>query len=124
MFSANDFIDSLEDKTIFSIENDADGNKMIHFLGYGYYSEDISERPYRMVEYCGFIVPIEWVLEDGFYNYESEHEDEHKQYIEDCDYTTMVDRYLHYDAGNAPMVISHKELSTETPLGVYIMRDA
>ena len=104
-----------EENTIFAKEGDD-----IHYLAYGYYSEDDSETPFRFLEYTWFIVPVEDVETRGFDAVESEDSDQFKQYIEDCTEETMIARYQHYDAGNHPKWIEKSKINRYLPDGCYI----
>lgn len=111
-----------EDKTIVGIEMEY-GKKVVHFYGYGYYSEgcDGDEAPYRFLQYCGFTAPIEDVLKAGVSEYESDNQDQFKQYINDCTEAKCIDFYEHFDAGRMPQLLKKEDLNIDTPLGVYIL---
>lgn len=108
------------DKTIFSVFLDADGNKLIHFWGYGYYMGDgyntENSKPYRFLEYTFFIAPLSDVLKEGFSNYESEYSDQFKQYITDCNEKELIDCYKNYGLD----IKEIDELTTNTECGCYI----
>lgn len=104
------------DKTIFSIFLDVNGNKLIHFWGYGYYTGSPDDKPYRFIEYTFFIAPLFDVLKEGFSNYESEYSDQFKQYITDCDEKELIDYYKNYGLD----IKEINELTTNTECGCYI----
>ena len=106
------------DRTIFSVFLDENGDKMVHFLGYGYYTGEPDNKPYRFIEYAFFIAPLSNVLKEGFSEYEGEHSDQFKQYITDCDEKELVSFYEHYDSGKKPKEINELMLNTEC--GCYI----
>lgn len=109
------------EKTIISI-SDENGERMIKFLGYGYFSEG-SEPPqcFRLLEYCFFEAPLNEVLAVGTAEYESEHSDRYKQYITDCTEEELQSFISHYDNGNAPVPLPASELNAFTPNGTYIL---
>lgn len=57
----------------------------------------------------------------GVNRYESEYSDGIKQYIEDCTKKTMVERYMHYDAGECPLPIPVSKLDMNVPDGTYVL---
>lgn len=103
------------EKTIFAKE----GND-IHYLAYGYCSEDGSDRPYRFLEYTGFYAPIEDIETLGFQAVESEDGALYKQYIEDVTEAEMISRYQHYDAGQHPKWVKFADINRHLPDGCYI----
>jgi hypothetical protein len=107
-----------EDKTIFEIETNEKGEKIIHFLGYGYLSPvDESNTPYRFLEYNSHFKLLSDVLKIGFH--ECEMQETYKgTYIGDCSYDDMVYEYEHYVNGNMPKVCNF--LSETIEDGVYI----
>jgi hypothetical protein len=53
------------EKTIVSIET-IDGEKVCHFLGYGFICGDNPTAPAaQLVEYCGLYLPLAFVIEKG-----------------------------------------------------------
>ena len=109
---------------VFTIFIDYDGEKKVHFYGYGYYADDSSKTPYRFLEYIGFIYPLKDVLYMGFVEFEGEYQDSVKQFMTDCTEEEMIDIYNHYDEGNMPTKIWIDEITPHTPCGCYIlMRD-
>lgn len=115
-------INNFEGKTIIGIEEE-NGKKIVHFYGYGYYSEGAQDEktPYRFVEYTFFYAPLEEVVEVGVSNYESEYSDQIKQYIMDCTRLGCEKIYETYDNGNPPILLNKEKLSIDTPKGVYIL---
>ncbi len=111
-----------EEKTIVGIEMEG-GKKVVHFYGYGYYSDgcDEDEKPYRFLEYCWFTAPIEEVLKAGVSEYESDNQDRFKQYITDCTEAECKKMYETYDNGRMPMAIDKEDLNADTPNGIYIL---
>lgn len=108
------------EKTVFGIETD-NGEKIVHFYGYGYHSDDGTDTPYRFLEYTFCYVPLKKVLEMGFEEAESQYGPEVKQYIADCTRDEMESIYEHYDNGNKPTELKKEDLNMDTPLGVYIL---
>lgn len=101
------------------------GEKRILYCGFGYYSHlDDKEKPYRMLEYCGFEVPlvdaVNFERASGM-KYEWEFSGDFTQYIEDCSYEEMINWYDHYFNGEAPKEIPGGCLSIDTPCGCYYM---
>jgi len=109
------------EKTVVGIEPGENGEKDVHFFGYGYCAEDGTDTPYRFVEYTWFIVPLKEVLKTGFASYEGDNSDQYKQYITDCTEESMYDIYMHYDNGSQPVVIKEEDISENTPFGCYIV---
>jgi hypothetical protein len=98
--------------------------RVAHFMAYGYDSDLLrcGEEDHRFLEYTFFIVPLEDALDWGdISDYEAEHSDDYKQYIEDCTAAIMVDRYLCYDNGKTPLPIRKEELDINVPDGMYIL---
>ena len=108
------------EKTIVGIETDEEGKK-IHYYGYGYFSDDSSEKTHRFLEYTWFIAPLEEVLKTGIAEYESENQDQFKQYITDCTEDECESFYEHYDNGKMPKLILAADVDMNTPDGVYIL---
>lgn len=109
-----------EEDTIFSIETDDWGDRIVHYLGFGYYGGggDEDGKDHRFVEYTFCYVPLKEVLSKGFSAAEGEYAPEVKQYITDCTEEEMMDIYLHYDNGNCPTPIT--EITTDLPDGCYV----
>jgi len=119
----NDFgIGTVLDRTIIGIEQ-CNGRKIIHYYAFGWLADGSANTPYRFAEYTGFIEDLEKVLEFGISNFESEYQEEIKQYVEDCTEEQCADFYAHYDNGNPPKFISEKDVSMSTPYEVYVLTD-
>jgi len=116
---------SVEEKLIISIEENEFHEKEVHFLGYGYESvDDVSDDCFRFLEYSGFIVPIDTVLENGgVVKYEIEELQYQKEYVTDCSKEKCVEIYQLYDNGATPKFIDDTEITRDTPCGVYIVND-
>ena len=115
-------IGNVLDRTIIGIEQ-CNGRKIIHYYAFGWLADGSANTPYRFAEYTGFIVDLEKGLEYGISNFESEYQEEIKQYVEDCTEEQCADFYAHYDNGNPPKFISEKDVSMTTAYGVYILTD-
>lgn len=102
-----------EDRTLISIE-DVNGIKYIHFLGYGYFAGEMSDKPYRWVEYTGLISPISEVIKVGATRWEAENGPKTKQYIEDLTESE-------FDTMCGYPVIAPKEITEEIPCGLYYL---
>lgn len=101
------------DKTLISIEM-IDGVKYIHFLGYGYFCGEPSDKPYRWVDYTFLMCPIEEAIKYGVSKWESDYQDSVKQYIQDLsesDYNTLEEHE----------VISVEDIAEGTPCGLYYL---
>lgn len=110
------------ENTIIGIE-DWDGEKSIHYYAYSYCADDGAPDSYRLVEYTFFIETLAKVLQYGIKQYESDYQEEVKQYIEDCTEGELIRLYEHYDKGEAPVHIWISEITMETPYGMYILED-
>lgn len=108
---------------VIGIELNDRKQKIVHYYGYGYQTDDIGinkdgvYRPYRFVEYTWAYFPLEQVIEKGLPD-----EDVlclYKQYITDCTENELIDTYEHYDNGNMPVLL--ESLSMDTPVGCYIL---
>lgn len=106
------------EKTIISVET-IDGEKMCHFMGYGYLSDIVPSA--QLVEYCGFYLPLSFVVERGMAHCESEYGPEVKQYITDLMEEELIEVYNTYDNGNAPVPMDESAMSMAMPEGVYII---
>ena len=110
------------EKTIICIEKEDDGEKVVHFMGYGYYGEVETEKPYRFLEYTFFFGKLKNVLNyGGIRNYEGEYQDRYKQYITDCTYEEMNEIYEQYNNGKMPEIIDEKDITINIPFGCYIV---
>lgn len=106
-----------EDNTIIAKEGEE-----IHFFAYGYYCEDdLSEKPYRFVEYTFFYGALKEIMEMGFSDFESEVGCEYKQYVEDVDRNTMIKYYQSYGEGNHPLFVCEDDINEELRDGYYIV---
>lgn len=105
------------DKTIFSIEKDSDGKKVVHFLGYGYCTGDDIEKPYRFVEYTFAFVDLNKVIEDGFAESENYIAEFVKQYIGDCSAEELVNIYKDYMTADGKFV---SEITEDMDYGLYL----
>ena len=121
MFENFEIGDILEN-TIIGIE-DWDGEKSIHYYAYSYCSDNGAPDSFRFVEYTYFIETLAKALQYGIKQYESDHQEEVKQYVEDCTEDELVRFYKHYDKGEAPVHIWVSEITMETPFGMYILED-
>lgn len=112
------------DKTIFAIEAE-NNEKVVHFLGYGYYSEGIehnSEKEFRFVEYTFAYSKLSNVLKKGFENCEDTSTAFVTQYITDVTMEDLYKIYETYDNGLRPKEVY--QLSEDLPEGVYIYMGA
>lgn len=108
------------ENTVFEIYTGDNGEKYVHFFGYGYLADEIEDgKPYRFVQFTFFEAPLKEVLSVGFYAFENKYSEECKQYIQDCDEQTCLDTYLHYDNGNTPVAIN--SVDENTPNGCYVL---
>ena len=110
------------ENTIIGIE-DWDGEKSIHYYAYSYCSDNGAPDSYRFVEYTFFIETLAKALQYGIKQYESDYQEEVKQYIEDCKEDELIRFYEHYDNGEAPAPILVSEITMGTPYGMYILED-
>ena len=115
-------IGDILENTIIGIE-DWDGEKSIHYYAYSYCSDNGAPDSFRFVEYTYFIETLAKALQYGIKQYESDHQEEVKQYVEDCTEDELVRFYKHYDKGEAPVHIWVSEITMETPYGMYILED-
>ena len=107
------------DRDVIDIVNQ-NGEKYIHFLGYGYESEasdDNDDRYYRIIEFIGCISPLKEVLDMGYTNW-MESCYGHNAFIEDVTYDELVDSYEHWNCGKMPEFLT--DLTMDTPYGTYI----
>ena len=107
----------------FSIEEDHNGNKQIHIMGYMYCSDtDEGEGYWRNVEFTFCIIPLDEFIknirEDE--NYLDRIESEIKQYMGDCTDEEIVEMINHYYDGNpAEYDMHYDEITMDTPCGDY-----
>lgn len=104
--------------TIFAIEDDYDGRRVVHFLGYGYRTDSSDEHDCRFLEYTGFYIPFPIVLDHGLLAVESEHGEYFTQYVTDCTFDEMMDMYHHYNDGECPTPV--EALTADLPNGTYV----
>lgn len=112
--------DQYLDKDIIDIF-EINGEKYIHFFGYGYESEENKDngfKEYRILEYVGFCVPLHDVIKCGYSEYLDRYSEFFKQCISDVTYMELTDAYQHWDNGNEPEFL--EELTLETKPGCYI----
>lgn len=116
---------TLHDKSIVEVITGLDRSnkevKYVHFFGYGYESDEDGDKPYRFVEYTFFIASLKEALDMGIDKYENEVGANFKQYIEDCDEDTLLNRYLKYNNGETPLPIPKEKLDINVPDGMYIL---
>lgn len=106
----------------FSIEDDGQDGKQVHLLGYTYLSDDNGEGPWRGMEPCGLLIPIEefvqGMAEDG--DYADNLIAEAKQYEGDYTDEGMVDYINHYFSHHpAGHYLHYSEVTADTPVGYY-----
>lgn len=100
----------------FSIEDDGQGGKQIHILGYCYCGDD----DWRNVEYSGFIEPLQEFIEHLKAD-ENYVDDWLEQSIGDFDDKGMTDIINHYFNGQtANDVLRYSEITIDTPCGDYM----
>ena len=104
-----------------AIENDGNGGKQIHILGYTYYGDD-----WKCADVCFCIVPlaefVKGVSESE--DYIAELMGACKQYEKDCTEQEVCDIINKYYDGNEPAAwIDYDELTEEFPLGNYVCGD-
>lgn len=116
-------ISALLEKMIIGIElyKDKNGNekKSVHYYAYSWYTD--GEPAYRFAEYTFFYGDLEEVLKIGVCRYEEKHQELIKQYICDCSENEIIEFYETYDNGNPAIFIREKDISIDTPCGVYII---
>ena len=114
-----DLIDYLE-RDWYQI-HDNYGEKYIHIFGYAYHGEDNGDGEYRIVEYCGFEMPLEDFIkgihsdEDWYCNEECQT----KQYIGDYTKEGVIEYIIASDIPEFPE-LGYGELTMETECGDYI----
>ena len=114
-------------KTVFAIETGSE-RKFVHFLGYVYYEQDFDDKPdqYRLVEYCGYYVPLEEVLSKGLRLAEMDNIDLAKEYIQDIeDPLRAYNNWIGEGDGHthAPALLPLADFNDKTPDGIYILAD-
>lgn len=107
------------DDTVFAIETDENGKRVVHIFGYGYCADDGTETDCRFVEYTFFYVPLDEVLAKGLGEVEDEYGPDVKQYITDCSFEKMMEIYHHYDNGQCPVQIT--AITADLPDGCYVL---
>ena len=104
------------------IENDANGKKQCHFSMCGYI-DGADDHP-ELVEYVGFIIPLDQLLDKNPLMYFCSHECEEKQYIKTCkNINELINDYANANDGLTPEPLSIERLSQNTPIGCYILVD-
>lgn len=106
----------------YSIEDDRQGGKQVHLLGYTYGSDDNGSGAWRGLEPCGILIPLEEFVE-GVAT-EDDYTDrlicESKQY--EGDYTDegimeYINRY--FDGKPADYRLHYSDITVDTPCGNY-----
>lgn len=113
------------EKTIFAIEKAEDNEKVVHFLGYGYYGEGMehnSGKMFRFVEYTFAYSKLSNVLKTGFENCEDTSTAFVTQYVTDVTMEELCKIYETYDNGRRPKEVC--QLYEDLPEGVYIYMGA
>lgn len=110
------------EKTIVSIET-IDGEKLCHFLGYGFICEAGATTPAaQFVEYCGLYLPLAFVIENGMNRCESECGPEVKQYITDFETTEELDEVYNFaNHGTAPICMDESSMTMDMTEGIYVI---
>ena len=112
-------MNNIEDLTLFSVEKDIESKKVIHFLGYGYRA-DVSEKPYRFIEYTFFYAPIKQIMEEGFSNVESRYNQEIKQYVSELNESEFLECYGRYYNKKKTKRITQKDFNECLKEGTYL----
>ena len=111
-----------EEMEFFSIEDDGQGGKRVHLLGYTFLSDDNGDGPWRALEPCGLLIPIGEFI-DGMANNDDYAENliaEAKQYEGDYTDEGMVDYINHYFSHHpAGHYLHYSEVTADTPVGDY-----
>ena len=109
------------------------GEKLIQYYGYGYCTDDGSDTPYRFLEYRWFVAPLAEALSfvdperndvpynKGLYAFEADQGEFYLQMMEDCTERRMLEIYSTYDGGKTPQIISFRDVTINTPDGMYIL---
>lgn len=110
----------------FSIEPDGKGGKQIHILGYIYGGAgDEGCGDWRLVEYSGFIEPLENFIQKYTENmdYVDETASELKQYISDYTDNGVVRIINNFFGGHpADFLLNYCNVTMETPCGNYCFK--
>lgn len=92
--------------TIFAVETDGRGKRFVHYFGYLYETDDGP----RLLEYSFFILPLEQVIQNGFFECESRYGCDYKQYITILnDNNEAVAVFMKYANGEAPKLLHSEE---------------
>lgn len=104
-------------ETIIQITTE-DGEKMLTFVGFGYYAETEIEKgkPYRFVDYRDFSVPLSVIPKDEANKYEDDKSEYITQYLVDCS-LDEVDKYYE----GIPR-INEAQLTADIADGKYVLR--
>lgn len=115
--------------TVFSIEtNTQTKEREVHIFGYCYTTGVDEPKPFRDLEYCGFYLPLNIVLNKGLDAAEIEYGEDVKSYIEDLESETdVLEIYNNYVGENngtchPPMILKKEKFNTNTPDGIYILK--
>lgn len=107
----------------YSIEEDGQGGKQVHLLGYTYGSEDNGDGAWRGLEPCGILVPLDEFIK-GVAT-EDDYTDrlicEAKQYEGDYTDEGIMDYINHYfDGKPADYRLHYSDITMDTPCGNYV----
>jgi len=123
-FDINDYVNSSGDfKTVFGIETDSDGEKMVHLYGYCYYAGDDADAPYRSVEYSFFYLPLKDVVKNGLRLSETSNCENINTYIGEITYDEVIDFYENFvgeSDGSAHPPIQVERISEDLEDGIYV----
>lgn len=103
-----------KEKTLIIIEI-IDGEKYIHYSGYGYYSGEPKDKPYRWVDYTFFMCLLSDVIAYGIKEYEADYQGGVKQYIFDLtesEYDKIID-------GEKHTTINKEDVTEDIACGTY-----
>lgn len=112
---------NFNEHTIFSVL-EKNGKKLIKILATSYYSGG-DEKPYCLVEYCWFEVPLTDVLQRGFSEYENSEAENYKQFHTDVNKDSLFNIYTTYNDGKMPRIIDDvNHIDRHIPQGMYIVK--
>ncbi|MBR2301267.1 MAG: hypothetical protein IKA41_04870 [Bacteroidaceae bacterium] len=115
-------VENTDNLTLVDISTADNGTKNIHFLGYGYLSDNAPEgeplKIARWLEYIFFEAPLEEALKYGVSKLEADTGSEYKQCIEDIT-EAELEKII-----KAHPVLYECDLSLDTPDGVYFLYPA